>query len=248
MTDSLPRAGEPVRMAGPRRFNIPAIPQHVVQRGNSRQLCFLEEADYLEYLRRLTAAAKKHAVAVHAYVLMTNHVHLLATPQSAQGVGKLMQSLGAGFVRSFNARHGRSGTLWDGRYYSALVGSDGYFWNCHRYIELNPVRGGLVERPGEYRWSSYARNAHGKSDAVVTPHDSYFSLAPPGGNVQARYREMFADGLAQADVDEIREKLVHERAFGSEEFIAMIESASTRSPHHRRRGRPWPTHPALEDA
>ena len=228
-------------MRSARRFNLPAVPQHVVQRGHSRELCFLLEADYSEYLRRLAAASKRFAVAVHAYVLMTNHVHLLVTPESADGVGKLMQSVGGGYVRSFNSRHGRSGTLWDGRYFSSLIGSDAYFWNCHRYIELNPVRAGIVDRPGAYRWSSYARNAHGKTDCVVTPHASYLSLASKLSDVAARYREMFAVELADAAIGEIRGKLIQERAFGDEEFLLAIEKASARSPRSREKSAPSAT-------
>ena len=232
-------------MPNSRRFNLAGVPQHVVQRGHGKQLCFLQEADYAEYLRRLAAASKRFAVAVHAYVLMTNHVHLLVTPGSACGVAKLMQSVGGGYVRSFNARHGRSGTLWDGRYYSSLVGSDSYLWNCYRYIELNPVRAGIVYRPGAFRWSSYARNAHGTLDAVVTPHASYSALGAPG-QAAAKYREMFAVELADADLADIRNSLKNERALGSDEFFESIEALSARSPRHRGRGKRAPIAPEPE--
>jgi putative transposase len=225
-------------MPNSRRFHLAGIPQHVVQRGNSRQLCFLANADYSEYLRRLARASQKHAVAVHAYVLMTNHVHLLVTPATADGVAKLMQSVGTGYVRSFNARRGRTGTLWDGRFYSALVDSDRYFWGCHRYIELNPVRAGMVARPGDYKWSSYAANAHGKPDPVVTPHASYLALAGSLAKARANYRQMFANQLVEADLQAIRNSVRNERAYGREEFFASIEAHSIRSPRHRGRGRP----------
>jgi len=169
---------------------------------------------------------------------MTNHVHLLVSSESATGVAKLMQSVGGGYVRSFNARHGRTGTLWDGRYFSSPVGSDAYFWNCHRYIELNPVRAGIVEAPGEYMWSSYASNAHGNHDPVVTPHPQYLALAVTRADVAARYRDFFAIELEHAVVRQIRETLGNERAFGSEEFLDAIEATSCRSPRHRGRGRP----------
>jgi putative transposase len=225
-------------MPNSRRFHLAGIPQHVVQRGNSRQLCFLANADYSEYLRRLAKASQKYAVAVHAYVLMTNHVHLLVTPATAHGVAKLMQSVGTGYVRSFNARHGRTGTLWDGRFYSAPVDSDRYFWGCHRYIELNPVRAGMVARPGDYKWSSYAANAHGKPDPVVTPHSSYLALAGSLAKARADYRQMFANQLVEADLEAIRNSVRNGRAYGREEFFASIEAHSIRSPRHRGRGRP----------
>jgi len=225
-------------MPNSRRFHLPGIPQHVVQRGHGKQLCFLTEADYLEYRRRLASAAKRFEVSIHAYVLMTNHVHLLASSESVHGVAKLMQSVGGGYVRSFNARHGRTGTLWDGRFFSSPIGSDAYFWNCHRYIELNPVRAGMAEVPGAYRWSSYAKNAHGMVDPVVTPHPSYFSLATTPSAACSKYRELFALELADAAIREIREKLNTERAFGSEEFLIAIEATGSRSPRHRGRGRP----------
>ena len=212
-------------MPSPRRLHLPEVPQHVVQRGHSRGLCFIGEADYLEYLRRLATASKKYAVAIHAYVLMTNHVHLLVTAQSESGIPRLMQSVGAGYVRSFNRRHGRSGTLWESRYFTSLVGTDAYFWNCHQYVELNPVRAGIVDRPCEYRWSSYLHNAHGKSDHVVTPHEAYVALRGPSRSAADRYREMFASELADADLAEIRATLRQERAFGSEDFLAAVEQA-----------------------
>jgi putative transposase len=231
-------------MPNSRRFHLPDIPQHLVQRGHGKQLCFLIDADYLEYRRRLASASERFEVSIHAYVLMTNHVHLLASSRSPHGVPKLMQSVGGGYVRSFNARHGRTGTLWDGRYFSSPVGSDAYFWNCHRYIELNPVRAGMVDVPGSYRWSSYARNAYGSADPVVTPHPSYLSLANSLVDVTKRYREMFATELADAEIEDIRMKLKTERAFGNEEFLTAIEATSSRSPRHHGRGRPAKVGPA----
>lgn len=237
MTDPTRRHGQSDRMPNSRRFHLPDIPQHVVQRGHGKQLCFLTEADYSEYLRRLASASRKFEVAIHAYVLMSNHVHLLASAKTAHGVGKLMQSVGGGYVRGFNARHGRTGTLWDGRYYSCPVGTDAYLWACHRYIELNPVRAGMVNAPGDYRWSSFSRNALGHVDHVVTPHPAYLALAAGNESAASRYREMFAVELADAVIAELREKLKNERAFGAEEFLAWIEATSPRSPRHRGRGR-----------
>jgi putative transposase len=217
------------------RFRLANIPLHIVQRGNNGEDCFRDDEDFLEYLGRLAAASRKFDVAVHAYVLMTNHVHLLATPTSLDGVGKRLQAVGSAYVPIFNARHHRSGTLWDGRFYSSLVGSDSYLWNCHRYIELNPVRAGLVHEPGRYRWSSFPRNAMGSPDSVVTPHPAYHAL---GANAAAAYLEMFGDALADQTVIEIRETIRRELAFGSEAFLDDLEVRANRSSRPKARGRP----------
>ena len=225
-------------MPNNRRFHLPNIPQHVVQRGNNRLSCFLSDDDHAEYLLRLKAASRKCGVAIHAYVLMSNHVHLLATPESGDGVGKMMQAVGSGYVRSFNCTHGRTGTLWEGRYFSSPVGTDGYLWNCHKYIELNPVRARIVSDAARYRWSSFARNALGRADDVVTPHPAYAALAKLDQHVA--YRKFFEETLCDATAREIRERLRKERAFGSEAFLATIEGVAARSPRCRSRGRPWP--------
>jgi putative transposase len=225
-------------MPNTRRFHLPSVPQHVVQRGNDRRPCFLVDADYTEFLLRLAGASRKYSVAIHAYALMPNHVHLLATPVDADGIGRLMQAVGSGYVRTYNARHGRTGTLWDGRYFGSLVGTDQYFWNCHRYIELNPVRAGIVTRPEDFRWSSHACNALARPDPVVTPHPSYLALAHRMGDVATSYRRMFAEALAESTVTEIRYRLQKERAYGAEDFVERFESISTRSLRSRGRGRP----------
>jgi putative transposase len=203
----------------------------------------VSEDDRAEYLFRLASASRKLSVAIHAYALMPNHVHLLATPDTGDGVGRLMQAVGSGYVRSFNARNRRTGTLWDGRYYSSLVGSDRYLWNCYRYIELNPVRAGIVVRPEDFRWSSHARNALGAPDPVVTPHSAYLSLARCYGDVPAAYRSLFTEELGEATLTEIRYRLSKERAYADEDFIAQLEKTCHRSPRCRRPGRP-----AQEDA
>jgi putative transposase len=211
------------------------IPQHVVQRGNDGEACFVDERDYLDYLGRLCAASSKHRVAVHAYVLMSNHVHLLATQRSAEGVARMMQAVGSAYVPTFNARHGRTGTLWDGRYFASLVGSDAYLWNCHRYIELNPVRAGIVSDPSEYRWSSFGRNALGRADPLVQPHPAYDALSvdPP-----AAYRGFFLHEMLPATVEAIRDRLRNQRAFGDERFLFHVDTVASRSSMNRARGRP----------
>jgi putative transposase len=219
------------------RFNLPGFPQHIVQRGNDHRRCFLLEDDFREYLGRLLAASRKYAVAIHAYALMPNHVHLLATPACMEGIGRVMQAVGSGYVRRFNSRHERSGTLWDRRYFSALVGNDAYLWHCHRYIELNPVRAGIASHPGDYPWSSYARNAFGRHDDLVTPHPAIAGLGP-AGSAERAYWAMIDTGLDESTLQEIRQSLHAERAFGDEAFLARIESLTERSPRQLSRGRP----------
>lgn len=150
--------------------------QHVVQRGNDRQPCFAAEVDYQHYRQELAEAALRHGCAVHAYVLMTHHVHLLVTPAEVGGVSRLMQAIGRRYVACFNARYRRTGTLWERRFNSALVDSDRYLLTCYRCIELNPVRAGRVPGPREYPWSRHARDAHGSHDPRITPHAAYLRL------------------------------------------------------------------------
>jgi putative transposase len=238
MTASRPSAGQPERVPHARRLPLVGFPQHVVQRGNDGERCFVETADFAEYISRLAAASARNGVAVHAYVLMTNHVHLLATQSTPQGIGKCMQSVGSGFVPSFNARRGRTGTLWDGRYFSSVVGSDAYFWNCHRYIELNPVRAGIVESPGQYRWSSYHGNALNHADPLVTHHDAYLQLGKDGHARTAAYRKLFDSPLGGITIQEIRDRLRTERAFGDADFLMRVEEVTGRPAASRPRGRP----------
>src|SRR4051812_23176241 len=137
------------------RLSLPNIPWHIIQRGNNRAVCFAAEADYRRYLDELAELSKRFGCAVHAYALMTNHVHLLLTPDEAEGPGLLMKHLGQRYVQHVNRAYGRSGTLWEGRFRSCLTQSEDYLLACQRYIELNPVRAGMVRHPRDYRWSSY---------------------------------------------------------------------------------------------
>ena len=154
-------------MPRPLRIDFPGIPQHVIQRGNDRQPCFFDDADYLCYRSELRDMARREGCAVHAYVLMTNHVHLLLTPLQPGAVARTMQSLGRRYVRYINATYGRTGTLWEGRYKASLVGDGDYLLRCHRYIELNPLRAGMVADPCDYRWSSHRALAFGEADPLM---------------------------------------------------------------------------------
>ena len=139
------------------RLNLASVPLHIIQRGNNRQVCFSCDEDSSAYLRWLAEYAKKFGMDIHAYVLMTNHVHLLATPQRENSLSKTLQAVGRQYVRYFNHSYRRSGTLWEGRYKSSLVQSERYLLECYRYIELNPVRAGMVDDPADYRWSRLSK-------------------------------------------------------------------------------------------
>ena len=163
------------------RLDLAHVAQHVIQRGNDRRPCFFAEGDYARYLDELREIALREGCAVHAYVLMTNHVHLLMTPTEAGQIARVMQALGRRYVRFINDRYHRTGTLWEGRYKACLVDSETYLLTCYRYIELNPVRAAMVAEAGDYPWSSYGRNAMGRADRLVHLHASYLALArtPP---------------------------------------------------------------------
>ena len=199
------------------------IPQHIIQRGNNRQVCFNTDDDMAAYANWLHEYAVKYLVHIHAWVFMTNHVHLLVTPWEERGISKMMQSLGRSYVRYFNKSYRRSGTLWDGRFKSCLVESTGYLLQCYRYIELNPVRAGMVSDPSEYPWSSYRCNGHGVTSKLLTPHDTY--LQPGATKVEQlnNYRELFRYQLDGKVLQEIRESVNKGRAYGSDRFKEEIE-------------------------
>jgi putative transposase len=158
------------------RLVVPGIPWHIIQRGNNRSECFFAEEDYRRYLDTLGEQALKYGCAVHAYVLMTNHVHLLLTPEREESAALLMKHLRQRYVQYINRTYRRSGTLWEGRFKSCLAQDEAYILTCCRYIELNPVRAGMVAGPGDYRWSSYRANGLGRADPLVTPHAHYLRL------------------------------------------------------------------------
>lgn len=196
-------------MARKPRFGLPGVPQHVIQRGNNREPCFYAEDDYRRYLGDLKEALGHNDCRLHAYVLMTNHVHLLATPMAEHGVSHLMQDVGRKYVRYINDTYRRSGTLWEGRYKSSLIDSEAYLLTCMRYIELNPLRANMVTHPGEYRFSSYAGNAQGEDSPLLTPHPIYRRLGTDLAACQHAYRELFRAHLEHAAVHAIRAALNH---------------------------------------
>ena len=203
----------------PRNF-VPGLPQHVVQRGNNRQAIFVGDDDRYRYLDCLAEASSRHGCAIHAYVLMTNHVHLLLTPGQCDAVSRTMQSIGRRYVRYFNGRQARSGTLWQGRFKAALVGSERYFLTCMRYIELNPVRAAMTNRPEEYHWSSHRSNAFGAPCALLTEHDVYAKLGSNRRDCQSAYRALFSHAMADDELAALRRATERGEPLGDETFIA----------------------------
>ena len=160
------------------RLTVAGVSWHVIQRGNNRTACFYAEDDYHRYLETLREQADAWNCVIHAYVLMTNHVHLLVTPKEAEGVGLMMKHLGQRYVQYINRTYRRTGTLWEGRYRSCLTQDQRYALACHRYIEMNPVRAGLVAQPEHYRWSSYRENVGLSERRMLSPHPEYLALVP----------------------------------------------------------------------
>ncbi len=214
------------------------MPQHVIQRGNNRQVCFADEQDLEAYAGWLKGYSKKYQVDIHAWVLMTNHVHLLCTPRGQNAVSHMMQSLGRHYVRYFNFSYKRTGTLWEGRFKSCLVQEETYLIQLYRYIELNPVRAGMVEQPSDYVWSSYPINALGKVSELCTPHAVYLALGKDANERQASYRELFKHHVDGKLLEDIRLAVNKCMALGSERFKTEIESLSGRRMTAKKMGRP----------
>lgn len=211
-------------MARSARLVIPDVGVHIVQRGHDRQDCFFGESDYLAYLDLLSSFALRCGCSVHAYCLMTNHVHLFMTPRAPDSCAKLMKNIGQRYVQRVNARLGRSGTLWEGRFYSCLVPTERYALACYRYVECNPVKPAIVEHPGEYRWSSYAMNARAGLGGWLSPHPAYLAIANDPERRAAQYAALCAEPLARELLDDLRRATRRGYAAGTKP---------------RSRGRPW---------
>lgn len=220
------------------RFYVPGTPVHALQRGHNRCAVFFDDLDYLEYLRCLKQAADSCGCAVHAYVLMTNHIHLLLTPERADSVGRLFQSLGRHYVRYVNETYQRHGGLWEGRYKSNVIDSQAYLLTCMRYIELNPVRAGMVDHPAKYRWSSYAANALGVSNAILKAHAEYVALGGLPDDRQSVYGGLFDPGLDSEALALLRCALQTGTPLGNQKFKAAIETTLDLKVGFARRGRP----------
>ena len=202
--------------------------QHIIQRGNNRQACFAHVSDYAAYADWLHVASQKYAVDVHAWVFMTNHIHLLVTPQTPDGISRMMQTLGRRYVRFFNHTYRRTGTLWEGRFKSCLVDTEGYLLSCQRYIEMNPVRAGMVEAPSDYHWSSYHTNALGVSSRLCTPHPTFLRLGSTEAERQKAYRHLFTTPLSNELIDVLRSTVNKGMALGNSRFKQEIEELTGR--------------------
>lgn len=220
------------------RLIMPDIPLHIIQRGNNRQPCFYADEDYLFYLEWLHEYSRSARCAIHAYVLMTNHVHLLITPANAASAGELMKRLGQRYVQYVNRTYQRSGTLWEGRFRSCLAEEDRYLLACQRYIEMNPVRASMVSRPDAYRWSSYQANAWGKSSPILTPHPQYLALGDEPAVRQRAYRELFDHNIDPALIDAIRQATNGNFTLGSSRFAEQIADELGRRAARSTPGRP----------
>jgi putative transposase len=220
------------------RLELPGIPMHVTQRGVNRCAIFIDDDDRHHYRRVLRDACRKHDVAIHAFVLMDNHVHLLLGAGAPGAVSHALRQAGQTYVQSFNQRHGRVGTLWQGRFKSSLVDSDAYVLRVIRYIELNPVRAALVERPQDYRWSSVHTHLHQAQDPLITLHPLYLALGPDPARRGSVYREWLHAPLHPDEITRIRHHTAQERALGDARFQAMVEKALNRPAGIRTRGRP----------
>lgn len=220
------------------RLTIAGYPHHVIQRGNNRQPVFQSATDREYFLSLLDENARKFGVAVHAYVLMDNHVHLLATPQTIESLPKWMQSVGRSYVRYFNDLNQRSGTLWDGRYRATIVQTERYLLPCMAYMDLNPVRAGLVMQPDEYAWSSYAHYAGRRFDKWITPPPLVWAMGNTPFAREAAYAEMVRTGLASSQLAAMTDAALQGWALGDPEFVANLQGLTQRRLTKRTPGRP----------
>ncbi len=220
------------------RFFVPGVPVHIVQRGHSKNPVFFKDNDYSTYLDWLKEAAERYRCEIHAYVLMTNHIHLLASPSDTEGISRLMQYLGRHYVPYVNYTYGTTGSIWEGRFKSNLIQSEQYLLSCMRYIELNPVRANMVNSPAQYRWSSYHYNAQGKNDKLLTPHDLYLALGENKDNRTATYKELINLHLDLGILDQISAAWQTGTPLGNDYFKEKIENKLKCKTGQARRGRP----------
>jgi putative transposase len=222
----------------PRVF-LPGHPVHVIQRGNNRGQIFFAPGDAKIYLEWLREAAQIHGLAIHAYVLMSNHVHLLLSPETAHSLPEAMRYVNWRYSRHANAAQSRTGSLWEGRYRACLIEADDYFFACSRYIEMNPVRAGLAKTPEAYRWSSYKGNAEGKADTLLSPHQLYLDLAPAPASRAEAYRSLFEGTLPEDRLTAIRDAVNGGWPLGADTFAAFVSRHAGQPMAQRKRGRPW---------
>lgn len=207
---------------------FPKVPMHIVQRGNNKNPCFFSRKDYKLYTTMLQEAAALSGCQIHAYALMPNHVHILASPTDETAPAQMMKALGQRYTQYINRTYNRFGTLWQGRYRSSIVGEDRYFLVCHRYIELNPVRAGIIRHPADYEWSSYRTNAFASESEMIVPHETYLRLATNASDRTAAYRDLFRDEISEPTLEHLRSAINTNFAFGSAEFVDQFRRETCR--------------------
>ncbi len=220
------------------RLTLPGYPHHIIQRGNNRQAIFTTTADYQALLGLIDVHAKKFEVDVHAYVLMSNHFHLLATPQTDTGLPQMMQAVGRSYVRYFNDLQGRTGTLWEGRYRSTLIQTDRYLLACMAYIDLNPVRAGLVTEAADYPWSSHGLYVGVRQDKLISPHSLYWGLANTPFGREAAYADLVRAGISADQQAALTRSTLAGWALGEDDFVADLQKRTIRRVNKSKAGRP----------
>jgi putative transposase len=220
------------------RLTVPGYPHHIIQRGNNRQAIFSANADYEALLAMIEEYARKAGIAIHAYVLMSNHFHLLATPDSAAGIPQMMQDVGRRYVRYFNQRQGRTGTLWEGRYRSTLIQAERYLLTCMAYIDLNPVRAGIALAPGDYPWSSHGHYVGLRNDRLVSPHPLYWELGNTPFARDAAYAELVQVGIPVQQQRALTDSALRGWALGEADYVANLQKRTQRRVSKTRAGRP----------
>jgi putative transposase len=220
------------------RLTVPGYPHHIIQRGNNRQAIFSSNADYEALIGLLDEHSRQSKVAIHAYVLMSNHFHLLATPETSEAIPQMMQAVGRRYVRRFNQRQVRSGTLWEGRYRSTLIQTERYLLACMAYIHLNPVRAGLVAEPGDYPWSSHAHYAGQRHDKIVSPHPLYWELGNTPFSREAAYADLVRAGISDEQQHALTDSALRGWALGEPDYVADLQKRTQRRVSKGRAGRP----------
>ncbi len=221
------------------RLIVPHQPHHVIQAGSNQQVIFRDDEDYRSFLQWLREASKACKVAIHAYVLMPDHLHLLATPSNEDGLAQMMQRVGRYYVPYYNKKYGRSGSLWQGRFKTSLVEAQRYFLVCSRFIELNPVRSGVMSNPLDYPWSSYAHHAGARPDALITDHAEYWALGNTPFQREAAYIELAERALTNADLSTLNATLLKGWPLGSDSFKLELQNKAKRQVLPAKRGRPF---------
>ena len=220
------------------RLTLPGYPHHIIQRGNNRQAIFLSSGDRQFLLDLLKENATKFGVAIHAYVLMTNHFHVLATPSSATALPQMMQAVGRRYVRLFNDSNHRSGTLWEGRYKSTLIQADRYLLACMVYIDLNPVRAGLAAQAADFPWSSHAHYAGLRVDELITPHPLFWTLGNTPFAREAAYAQLVQAGVSNQDLSDLTQSALRGWALGEGSYVSDLQKQTNRRVVRAFAGRP----------